>query len=92
MSEHIWEAHGVLGCVAWAILAPIGALTIRIVPSTKAWIIHGGIMLLALLAFTSNVGIGLYRVLHLGADVSPRVFSQYIVSDLSYRSVNRHTS
>lgn len=63
MVNHVLEAHGVLGSLTWAILFPIGAITLRLIDSPKAWLIHAAIMAFSLLVFTVNIGTGLWVVM-----------------------------
>lgn len=54
----VTQAHGIMACLAWGAIIPLGAVLIRVVPSKKAWIIHGAIMLLGLSMLTASFGMG----------------------------------
>ncbi|CAK4034639.1 integral membrane [Lecanosticta acicola] len=58
----VLEAHGILSCLAWGAIIPLGAVLIRVIPSKKSWIIHGAIMLLGLSMVTASFGMGLQRL------------------------------
>ena len=63
MVTHVLEAHGATGALTWAILFPVGAITLRLINSPKAWLVHAAIMSFSLIIFAVNVGTGLWVVM-----------------------------
>lgn len=59
LADRLKEAHGILASIAWATVMPLGAVLLRVVPSSKAWLIHGAVMGFGLVLFTSAFGLGL---------------------------------
>ncbi|KAM3417368.1 hypothetical protein BST61_g5618 [Cercospora zeina] len=68
--KHVMTAHGVVASLAWAVVMPLGAIVIRRVPSSKAWLIHAGIMIWGLIMFTSAFGMGIWDVAQWKADIN----------------------
>jgi len=54
--------HGILAAVAFAILFPIGAMTMRLVPGRAALWLHALTQLVAYVSFTAAVGLGIWLV------------------------------
>ncbi|KAI5365271.1 Putative cytochrome b561/ferric reductase transmembrane [Septoria linicola] len=60
LAHRVLEAHGILASVAWAAIMPLGAILIRLIPSGKAWLVHGAVMGVGLAMFTAAFGLGLW--------------------------------
>lgn len=56
----IVTAHGIMGCIAWVIFFPLGAVMIRILSSPKAWLVHACVMTFAYAMFIASAGMGIW--------------------------------
>ncbi|EMF12087.1 uncharacterized protein SEPMUDRAFT_46913 [Sphaerulina musiva SO2202] len=70
LANRLKEAHGILASIAWATVMPLGAVLIRVIPSSKAWLIHGAVMGFGLALFTSAFGLGIRDILIYHSTVS----------------------
>ncbi|PPJ54842.1 hypothetical protein CBER1_07857 [Cercospora berteroae] len=68
--KRVMTAHGVVASLSWAVVMPLGAIAMRKVPSSKAWLMHAAIMTLGLLMWTSAFAMGLWDVAQWKSDVS----------------------
>jgi hypothetical protein len=58
--DTVTTAHSILGCLAWVIFFPLGAVTLRLLNSPKAWFVHAVIQLFAYLLVVVNTGTGIW--------------------------------
>ncbi|KAF2208610.1 hypothetical protein CERZMDRAFT_10258, partial [Cercospora zeae-maydis SCOH1-5] len=68
--ERVMTAHGVVASLSWAMVMPLGAIAIRRVPSSKAWLIHAGIMTWGLVMFTSAFGMAIWNMAQWKSDIN----------------------
>ena len=54
------RAHGCIGCVAWVIFFPLGAVALRLLKSPKAWLVHAIIQTFAYIMVIVNTGLGIW--------------------------------
>lgn len=57
------EAHGIIGCLAWVIFFPLGAIAIRLLNTPKAWLVHAIIQIFAYMLVITNAGLGIWMAL-----------------------------
>ncbi|KAF1816617.1 hypothetical protein P152DRAFT_464116 [Eremomyces bilateralis CBS 781.70] len=60
MQRNILIAHGVLGCLAFGVLFPVGAIIIRILSFPGLIWLHAGLQVLTWLVFVACFGLGIY--------------------------------
>lgn len=61
--KQIILAHGVMACLAWVVLAPVGAVLLRSFKGTTATYIHGIWQILTYSVYTVAVGLGIWMAL-----------------------------
>ncbi|KAF9734772.1 hypothetical protein PMIN06_000761 [Paraphaeosphaeria minitans] len=56
---HMAMAHGVLACLAWAIVFPLGGILVRLFSSRYLIWVHTGLQIFGLCLYTAAVGLGI---------------------------------
>jgi protein-S-isoprenylcysteine O-methyltransferase Ste14 len=58
--QPIVKAHGIIGCIAWVIFFPLGAVAIRLLSTPKAWLVHATIQVFGYMLVIVNAGLGIW--------------------------------
>ena len=80
--QTVVKAHGIIGCIAWVIFFPLGAIAIRLLHTPKAWLVHATIQLFGYMLVIVNTGLGIWMGM---------VTHQVRPSPFSLNSIAHHT-
>ena len=61
-ARYVRVAHGILACLAFVILFPVGAIAIRIIPGRFALFVHAAFQIIGYLLYMIAFGLGVWLV------------------------------